>query len=252
MKEQSKSVSRTVIEEVRYLEHPCGVAAYEITTTDGKRKPQVVKGDFVAVADLKSRTPLGFRRAVKEQWIYISKSQLRHFLKVMGNGSDEFFSVWNEFVDANSPMEQIKKRGFDSSYLYIMDRNSYLIYRWGEDIPVSCPYRINYIGGIVNDEYDLDVAFKILSDHPWVSDVEKVEIPYYNAEKGHTHSVEYTVHLPQKEYDKIARFWRDEKKSEYWSCRVGDSFVYMDYEDGVIDILGLKPAWKGSRYAEEE
>ena len=212
---------------------------------------KLVEDEYVSTVDVKNKTPFGFRKARGETyWVYLTKTQVRRYLKIMGTGSQEFFDVWYKMIDNKSPINEVNKKGFNPFDLYRMDWDSHLLYSWGEDTPVSRPY---YINVVVNDEYDLDKAFKILSKHSWVSNVDKVEIPPYNQREGYTRLVEFTVHLPQKEYDKLVHFWRDEKEEIYWSCQIEDSFVGTHFADlGLWDILGLNPAWIGSRYAKYE
>ena len=248
LKEQTRSVERILVNTVLFIEHPCGVTAFEVVSQTGKSKPVVTNKEFVKTTDVHHKTPHGFSQAAKEVWTYVSKKDMAEFLDVMGNGSDEFFKLWNQFVDRHSPMTQIKKRGFGPSDLYRMDWESHLLYRFGEDTPVSRPYRIECIGGVGDDYFDLDAAEVILRKCPWVSNVERVDIPFYNLTDDHTQSVEFTVCLPQHKYNEIVRYWRDKRKHDFWACIVKEQIVYKDWNESnkYDDVLGLKPAWKGS------
>ena len=102
----------------------------------------------------------------------------------------------------------------------------------------------NHFWASIPEPYEI-IAKKILKAHKWVSKVEKIDIPWYNCD-SHTEAVQFIVWLPQEEYDKLIRFYRDEKKEEFWSVRLKDSFTspYMlkDPTYGGFDLLGLYPA----------
>lgn len=248
---QTKSVSRKVVETVSFIEHPDGVVAFEIHVKTGGRKTHLQQTGFVNVKDLRTRTPGGFRAAHdkkhksnRHKWFFVSDFDLLVLLKEFGRPPEDF--AHTKFEKKSSPMADIQRPSFKAENLFCFDYYTHLLYRWGMDTPMSRVYHFDYIGGICNDSYNLKVVEKILREHPWVSDVECVEIPYFNCEVGHTESIEFSVQLPQKEHDRLVRYWRDRKKEENWSPSVKDSIIYRDWHKGkYADVLGLKKAWIG-------
>lgn len=124
--------------------------------------------------------------------------------------------------------------------------NSYdgLYYKFESDMPLTKPYHISYIGGITNETYDLKKAYEILSNNTWVSDIEKIDIPYYNATEESNKAIEFTVKLPQSEYDKLVKYYRDIKQEKYWSTRLREALA-SSWQIMPLDILGLSKALKG-------
>jgi hypothetical protein len=141
-------------------------------------------------------------------------------------------------------LETITERGFDPQNLFYLDTSCNLIYGYRQKNPYSRPYRIDYIGGIDNGEFDLSRAEEILSAHPWVTAIERIDIPYYNCDGGRNRAIEFTVNPPQEDFEKLVELFRDEKKEEFWMCRLKDIFgVGCRYYEGV-DPLGLCAALK--------
>jgi len=133
---------------------------------------------------------------------------------------------------------------FKKSLVLRYDSSNHLFYKIGSNIPMSMPYHISYIGGVTNGNFDLSVAKRILEKHPWVSNVNHIDIPYYNAEKDCDEAIEFAATLPQRKLNQIVTLLRDDLKIEYWSSRLKDVFSNFFLYDDCPDVLGLGKALK--------
>ncbi len=194
--------------------------------------------------DLKAlRNDRSFRR-----YFYITDglNEFCQSLAKMGfRGGEDFYEKMDRYQQENK-ITIINREDFDPEKLIYFSNEDHLVYSFRRDTPRTRAYYIDYIGGVDNESYDLELAEDILRKNPWVSEIEKVDIPYYNCEKGRNKAIEFIAHLPQEEYDKLVRYFRDEKKDQYWSVRLKDCFA-SSYQLEPFDILGLKAALKEKR-----
>lgn len=132
---------------------------------------------------------------------------------------------------------------FSPTKLLYFYSNAHLFYPFRGSMPLTRPYRIGYIGGVTNGDYDLQAAERILRANPWVSEIEFCKIPYYNQGKGRNAAVEYTVCLPQEVHDQLVTYHRDTKGDKFWSCRIKEGLGSC-YGLEPFDVLGLRAALK--------
>jgi hypothetical protein len=179
-----------------------------------------------------------------------TSKDLRHYIYYNGDvqnllgaegilASGEYTSFEKENINS---IDLIKNPDFDPQKLMYLWSDAHLWYGFRGDIPLSPTYYIHYIGGVTNTNYDLNKAEAILKKDPRVSRLKLIEIPYYNQEENHTHALEFLVQLSQKDYDKVVRYYRDEKKVGFWSCRVRESLTSS--HDLSFNTLKLKSALK--------
>jgi len=174
----------------------------------------------------------------------------------LASGTTEFFDAIRK-AEKKDAFAVLHEEDFDKNKLLRFDGNSHTFYLLDSDMPWSRPYHFDYIGGVCNDNFDLNVAEKVLKVHPAVSDVKRIEIPHYNQSDGHTHAVEFSVELSQKDHDKLVRYWRDKRKADYWQGKLKEGLVhYWNWQTlktykgkkikhrGAPDLLGLKKALK--------
>ena len=107
------------------------------------------------------------------------------------------------------------------------------LYRIHHEIPLSKAYRIDYISGFDDREFDLDQAEEILQDHPHVWDIERCDIIPQN---GGGVGLEFSVRLPQDTYEEL---WKQSK----WEGVVcaGKELGHQGVKHGQ-DYFGLKEA----------
>lgn len=107
------------------------------------------------------------------------------------------------------------------------------------DYPLSSLYIFDYIGMFNNMELKLDEAFEHLKKHPWVKDVKKVDIPYYNVSPGMDKGLNLKVLLPQEEHDKLWKRLID-GKSIHRSSDIKGMIQSCCWIDRSIDPLGIR------------
>lgn len=160
--------------------------------------------------------------------------------KVAARDSYSFCNELDKFD--GSALKAIGCPDFDPKKLFWVDTSCYMFYKFRAKDPTTRTYWVDYIGGITNEYYDLKKAGEILAANKWVSQIEKINIPHYNAERGKDRAIEFTVRLPQKEFLKLVHKLRDEDKEEFWTVRLKESFA--PHWGRGVDPLGLKPAMK--------
>jgi len=164
----------------------------------------------------------------------------------MSNKSD----IWELLGSPIESLDAINLDNFNEENLARCDGSANLIYKLGNKNPLSIPYHIGYISGVTNKEFDLNKAEVVLKKSPYVSRINKIEIPYYNRGCG-SHAIEFFIRLPQNIYDKLCEYYRDEKKTKYWSVNVRDALVWKSWienESIDIDFVGLKDCRKPEKY----
>jgi hypothetical protein len=172
-------------------------------------------------------------------YFYLDGGNINDLALDLARGKDTFYDKLALHAGKNS-LKIVAQKDFNPSKLMWFSGDDHLFYSFRSNMPITKPYYVHYISGVCNDHYDLDKAEDILKKHKWVSEVERIKIPYYNADT-HTHAVEFVVKLPQKTYGQLVRYYRDEKKEEFWSCRLKDC-LSSPYSLEPFDILGLKAA----------
>ena len=173
-----------------------------------------------------------------------------YFLPTFINNFKGFYykNAFEDYYKNSIPsFEVIEQEGFNQENLLYLDGSSYLVYRFGDDLPLSLPYFVDYIDGSITDKYfDLIRAKNILANNPIVTELKEKNIPYYNKDCGHT-ALEFYVRLPQDIFDKLVTHHREINK-KFWSCDVKRGFgLHAMYENKNInlDVLGLKEAYLG-------
>lgn len=172
-----------------------------------------------------------------DRYYYLTDLEYKKFIKNIG-----YEKELNIFYNAEKK-DLFKVKTFDLSKIMRVTWENHLFYNLDNKYPIALPYRIDYIGGVTNEYFDLDIAKKILEKHSYVSELKLIDIPYYNWDENHNKALEFVITLPQDEYNKLVHYWRDIKKNEFWSSRVKDSLIYKPYNK-TKDYLGLKKAYK--------
>ena len=117
------------------------------------------------------------------------------------------------------------------------DASSHLVYRLGQEAPVSGIYVFDYIGGVDNKDFHIEKAYKHLKKLKSVLSVKKETIPYYNSSRYRTEGLMMEVLLPQT---KINELWEEVKIDPYPSCRLKDNIIPKHWTNPKIDPLGLR------------
>jgi hypothetical protein len=151
-------------------------------------------------------------------------------------GVQFYKSLQESFVECDA-IDYISSKEYDKKKLIRFKSYDHTFYRLGEENPISMPYHINYIGGVSNGCFDLDIAEEILRKNEYVSNVERINIPYYNSEKGNDTAIEFAVRLPQSKFNKIYSALNGE---EYFNMK--DVFSNFYVYKGYPDVLKLKKA----------
>jgi len=206
--------------------------------SDWDKSVEKYKEDLVAAA-------LG----IKKEYVYYETKFWEKF-NIKGFSYPE---IWEDLGNiVVSPFNAIRRKTFDASKLVWFYGDAHLFYGLDTKNPLSTPYRVDYIGGVTNGDFDLRKAETILKANPNVWAVELIDIPYYNCFDGRSVAVEFMVRLPQDTYNQVCEYFRDTMKEEFWTCRVKDVLVYRPYWNDLvnvpfdIDILGLKEAYIGT------
>jgi hypothetical protein len=124
--------------------------------------------------------------------------------------------------------------------LWIND-NDFMVYQIDAKYPLSMPIHIDYIEGVTEEYYDLDKARQILRKSPYVSNIEEIEIPYYNQTDDCKKAIEFSVYLPQYIYEKLIKLCKKQNK-KYWSCKLEENLIEIWNKN--LGILGLREAVK--------
>jgi hypothetical protein len=110
-----------------------------------------------------------------------------------------------------------------------------MVFRISDMYPIPTVLNFNYIGGVENEHYYIDKVLQYLKRHPFVLEVEKEEIPYYNRQKNRTEGLKMKVLLSQKVSDKV---WESVKNKGFPTCAYKDS-ICCHYKKG-LDPLGVQ------------
>ena len=189
-----------------------------------------VKSLKIKTLDLKT---LQHHKKLRRYYL-IEKTLLNKFLTRNG---------WDNVIGQTDSLKALRDPFFDPQRLFYPWRDAHLLYKFREEYPLSPTYDVGYIGGVTERDYDLDKAQKILRNDSRVSNVRLMEIPYYNQNPECKKACAFSVRLLQEEHDKLVHYYRDEKKEEFWSCRVKDSLA-TSYFLAPFDVLGLQAALK--------
>jgi len=249
---------RVIIDRIETETHK-GVMAVRYRPANSGKKD--VPSHFISVKDFKAFwkthpkwNMVNVIRNIKPIYHYYG-GVWNALLKALASGTEDMFKVMEKAVRYNA-LGFVASKGFDKTKLLRFENSSHTFYPFEKDMPMSMPYHFGYIGGISNTDFDLDMVEKILRKNKTVSNVKRIEIPYYNAHDDHTHAVEFSVQLPQKDHDKLVRYWRDKRKADYWEGRLKEGLVHYWHWNsvrnhkrkiicrGAPDLLGLKKALK--------
>jgi hypothetical protein len=149
----------------------------------------------------------------------------------------QFYKHLEESVIKCDAIDYMESDEYSKKNLIRFKSYDHTFYRFGSDIPISMPYHIDYIGGVTNGCFDLDAAEEILKKNKYVYSVKRINIPYYNSEKGNDTAVEFAVQLPQSKFNKIYSALNGE---EYFNMK--DVFSNFYVYKGYPDVLKLKKA----------
>jgi len=149
----------------------------------------------------------------------------------------QFYKSLNDSMVEFDAIDYMNSKGYKKKNLIRFKSYDHTFYRIGEDIPISMPYHISYIGGVTNGDFNLALAEKILKKNKYVYNVEMEEIPYYNSEAGRDRTVEFSVQLPQKKFNEIYSILSGNDR-----LNMRDIFSSFYWYDDCPDVLGLGKA----------
>jgi len=175
-----------------------------------------------------------------DHYTYFTEQEIKNiFLNIQHQKVHEL--MWDAFI--KNPLKVLKEAAANPDRVLRIDTSTYLLYPMGSDIPIPIPLYLDYIEGICDDEYDLDIALDILSKNPWVSELKRVDIPFYNKECG-DEALCFKVLLPRDVWDKLIKKCK-KNDSVFWSCRLHSHLCYKDYIK--TDLLKVKSAYKKNK-----
>lgn len=138
-------------------------------------------------------------------------------------------------------LKLIKDKKFDIKNIVYQFSNGHMIFNYKMK-PLTTVYNFDYIGGgLDNGNYHLKRLMAYLKEHPYIvnkDDIEILDIPYYNCEKGRTKYLKIKVLAPQDEFVKIWDIVKDTQ--DYPSTRVSDYICSHYSESTDYDFLGIK------------
>jgi hypothetical protein len=185
-----------------------------------------------------------------KQYAYYSESEIE---KIFENARYTSMLKLVEKGYSKNSFRALKDAAANPSRVLWMDGSTHLLYPVGSDMPVPTPLCLDYINHGPDDRtFDLDKAYKILSKNPWVSNLERADVPYYNRDDGLEKELRLDVLLPTDIWNKLVKKCR-KLEPEYWSCRLREHLCYKPYLR--TDLLGLKPAYvekKDEEHAREQ
>jgi len=149
----------------------------------------------------------------------------------------EFYKSLHKSMVECDAIDYMNSKQYNKKNLIRFKSYDHTFYRLGEEIPISMPYHIGYIGGITNGDFDLKIAEKIIKKSKYTSNIEVTKIPYYNSEKGRDMAVEFSVCLPQKKFNDIYSTFKGDNL-----FNMKDVFASFYYYKDYPDILGLEKA----------
>jgi len=176
--------------------------------------------------------------SLEKRYYYFTDKELKFIFKNIQYQSS-LYLIYK--AENRNVIELIQKSNFNEDNVLWFDSSCHLFYPVDSDMPMSIPIHVGYIEGVDNEYYDLDRAYKILKGDARVSEIKRIEIPYYNQDDA-TWAIEFKVLLSQKEYNSIVRLCR-KQDPEYWMCHLKDHLFYKSYLK--TDLLKLKPAYRG-------
>jgi hypothetical protein len=147
----------------------------------------------------------------------------------------QFYEELNDASIKGDAIELMQSEEYDPKWLIRFKSYDHTFFRLGQDKIMSMPYRVDYIGGVTNGNFDLDRAEEILRKNKYVYNVERIDIPYYNADSGNDRAVEFSVRLTQQKLNNLLKY-------EKGHCRVKDLFAGFYMWKDYPDILGLGKA----------
>jgi len=98
--------------------------------------------------------------------------------------------------------------------------------------PLPSSFRVDYVGGITNEDFDLAEVMQGLQGIRWISKIELIDIPYYNAEYCRNKAIEFTALVDEK----LIHYLFDNSKASV----VKDEFGYWGWSKEGLDILGIR------------
>jgi hypothetical protein len=157
--------------------------------------------------------------------------------------------IWNEIPDVETvviPHEDVE--AFDDwDNVVCVNRSDGFTYWPHKPTPMATPMLSDYIGGYCSSEFDLQKLQAYLEKHPWVTQVELIDIPYYNADCGSA-AVQFVVLPPQRSMDHWGRKMQ-ETKNRFWTLRLKE--VYTKSYTYMSDPLKLQQFRIADRYGSD-
>ena len=164
-------------------------------------------------------------------WQYFSPAildeiQTKHMAKI--DTRTFRLSPYKEFIDkGNLSLENV----------LWFDYSSHLVYRLGQEAPVSGVFHFDYIGGVNNKDFHIEKVFEHLRKNPEVLEVEMEEIPYYNRDINYTKGLSMKVCISQAKMNEV---WNCVKGFPSPSCDLKRAFIPVYWDKIKVDPLGIK------------
>ena len=219
----SKSTKKTVVYETEtYVLREDPLVTIEVSKQNGKISDSYIFAKENQIKKLKEDSGLDFR------FYYFRNDLLKEL------STKHFTDV--DFTKFVIPFEEFKdEKEMDLNMVLCPYYSGHMVFRLSDLRPIPTVLHFDYIGGVENEHYYIDKALKHLEKHPFVLDVKKEEIPYYNRARNRTEGLVMRVLLSQKVSDKV---WESVKDGSFPTCAYKDS-VCCHYKKG-LDPLGIK------------
>jgi len=133
----------------------------------------------------------------------------------------------------------------DNGTIFIRwDSYNDMYYKLDEEIPMSIPYKLDYMLGNINSrEFDLDKAVKILSRKKYVSDIKICDYPGFCDMNHDDRYISCIVLFPQYIFAKMCQSAK--MSSDHWTSTLKDLIVFKQWLQH--DFIGVKDAYKGEK-----
>jgi len=240
MRQENKKIERLtkVLDTIEYFVKN-EIVAVNIYQRINNNKRKVVESFFIDENSFPKNTTKLFDYDDKK-YVYFTKPEIKRLTILIDDRDEKLYSMFKK-VEKQDAIKALRQKNMNKSNLVFIDWSSHTVYNMESDMPLSCSRRYGYIGGLTNEHFDLIKALKILKKSKFVSNIEKIDIPYYNA-KHNDKAIEFICHLPQEIYDKMVKYYRDEKKEEFWMLKARECIAGHYLRESPFDPLGLKEA----------
>lgn len=167
--------------------------------------------------------------------------------KIFNEFKTKCFSEIN-FENFIIPFKDFKDEQIDFNRVLCPYYEDHMVFCIGNLYPIPTVMTFDYICGINNTDYHLDEVYEYLKSNPFVIDIEKEEIPYYNRRSNHTHGLKMKVIFSQKVFNKM---WYIVRKNNCSTTVMRNMVVCSPYIK-TTDPLGIKKFRKTEKEKKQE